>query len=278
VLGTAITTLLLTTVAELSTKSHEEDPVDRDGSMMRRLSKNSAFISAVGIYISHADPSIRRCGMLVAEVRHIHRIALSHPYYAQIVAQRTGGKLKFPDWDGEGEDKKWARTMRSLVEGRDSTANLTLLTMAKKETEATPTVIQADHDKTPSLPRGITVVDDGEDSDDSLEGYASSLDSRSSSPILSSVTATRTKESIKSKAETMITPTVEEINADPTLLNPSRKKIQKPIYLLDLGKLLKVDKEGDEQCESIRMALQNAAILIRKKAGWGLELGACSVK
>jgi telomere length regulation protein len=197
------------------------------------------------------------------------------------VAQRTGGKLKFPGWDEEGEDKKWTRAMRSLVAGRDSAANLSALTISKKGTEVTPTVTQANHDKIPSLPRGITVVDDEEDSDDSLEGYASSFDSRFSSPapsVLPAVTAAHTKESIKSKVGTTVTPTVEEVNDDPTLLNPSRKKIQKPIYLLDLGKLLKVDKEGDEQCESIRMALQSAAGLIRKKAGWGLELGACLVK
>lgn len=186
--------------------------------------------------------------------------------------------MKFPGWDEEGEDKEWPRSMRSLVEDRDSAANLTELTMAEKGTEAIPIITQKDHDKTPSLPRGITVVDDEEDSDDSLQGYASSFDSQFSSSDLPAVTAARTKESIKSKVGTTITPTVEEINDDPTLLNPSRKKIQKPIYLLDLGKLLKVDKEGDEQCESIRMALQSAAGLIRKKAGWGLELGACPVK
>lgn len=76
VLVTAITTLLLTTVSELSTKSHEGNPVDRDGSIMNRLSRNSAFISAVGIYIGHADPSIRRCGMLVAEVRQLTLLSL----------------------------------------------------------------------------------------------------------------------------------------------------------------------------------------------------------
>jgi telomere length regulation protein len=43
--------------------------------------------------------------------------------------------------------------------------------------------------------------------------------------------------------------------------------------LLDLGKLFKVGKEGNEELESIEVALSTAVSLIRKKAGWGLELG-----
>lgn len=99
VFGTAITTLLLTTVSELSTKSHDGNPVDQDGSVMRRLSRNSAFISAVGVYISHANPSIRRCGMLVAEVRELTYLSLRSSslcadcgtaYWRQVEISRMG--------------------------------------------------------------------------------------------------------------------------------------------------------------------------------------------
>lgn len=64
-----LTTLILTTIAEISTKPPERGASNEDMAILQRLSKNGAFITAVGVYISHMDPSVRRCGMLVAEVR-----------------------------------------------------------------------------------------------------------------------------------------------------------------------------------------------------------------
>jgi hypothetical protein len=54
------------TVAELSNnKNMESKGIER----IKALARNALFISAVGSYIAHPDPSVRRCGMLTAEVR-----------------------------------------------------------------------------------------------------------------------------------------------------------------------------------------------------------------
>ncbi|OAX31462.1 hypothetical protein K503DRAFT_787811 [Rhizopogon vinicolor AM-OR11-026] len=63
----------------------------------------SLFVSAVGQYISHLDNSVRRCGMLAAEV----------------VATRAGKNLDFRNWDGDEDGKPWARDLRALCSARD---------------------------------------------------------------------------------------------------------------------------------------------------------------
>ncbi len=64
-----------------------------------------------------------------------------------------------------------------------------------------------------------------------------------------------------------------EQERDATLRNPGKKRIDRPVYLVDLGWLLKFEKEGSEQAESIDIALRCAAGLIRRKEGYGSELG-----
>lgn len=64
-----------------------------------------------------------------------------------------------------------------------------------------------------------------------------------------------------------------EQERDATLRNPGKKRINKPVYLVDLGRLLKFEKEGPEQAESIEIGLRCAAGLIRRKEGYGSELG-----
>jgi hypothetical protein len=44
---------------------------------------------------------------------------------------------------------------------------------------------------------------------------------------------------------------LEEQERDATLRNPGKKRINNPVYLVDLGRLLKFEKEGPEQAESI---------------------------
>ena len=66
---------------------------------------------------------------------------------------------------------------------------------------------------------------------------------------------------------------LEEQERDTTLRNPGKKRINKPVYLVDLGRMLKFEKEGPEQAESIMIGLRCAAGLIRRKEGYGNELG-----
>lgn len=183
-----------------------------------------------------------------------------------MIAQRTGGKLQFPGWDGHGDGREWAREMRALIEGKDSHADIPYAVFVGDDVNKTDQAQPTSSLQVPQHGQKVTIVEDGNDSDDSLEGYASSSSSQSSS-------SPKNKENAPTVGRPKLEPTVDEINEDPTLLNPNKKRIQKPVYLLDLGRLFKVDKEGNEQCESIRVGLENAANLIRKKANWGLELG-----
>src|ERR1700722_19970365 len=73
----------------------------------KTLAFSPSFISGVGLYIGHLDHSIRRCGMLVAEV----------------VAHHAGKVLNFGDWDGDDAEKQWARRIRSLISARDIDAD-----------------------------------------------------------------------------------------------------------------------------------------------------------
>jgi telomere length regulation protein len=205
-----------------------------DCKLLQTLSVTPSFVSAVSLYISHTDPSIRICGMLVAEE----------------VAQRSGRKLDFKIWDGDGDGKDWARRIRRLLNKRDVDSDIQLPPIEKK--------VQPDRSPGTSAPkassRAVHVSNATEDSDDSLEGYAesSASSSRPPSPTMSEL---------------------EEQERDATLRNPGKKRIHNPVYLVDLGRLLKFGKEGPEQAESIEVALRCAAGLVRRKEGYGNELG-----
>src|ERR1700749_2668430 len=66
------------------------------------------FIGAITTYIGHLDPSIRRCGMLVAED----------------IAALLEKKLNFGGWDGTGEGQDWAAELQKLVNVRDVDVDL----------------------------------------------------------------------------------------------------------------------------------------------------------
>ncbi|OSX64936.1 hypothetical protein POSPLADRAFT_1044368 [Postia placenta MAD-698-R-SB12] len=119
------------------------------------LAFSPPFIRAISTYISHLDPAVRRCGMLVAEE----------------VARGAGKKLDFGDWDGHGHGRDWCRRLRALMRERDADADVDLAPALEDEAE------------TPGRPARPTVQDAGYDSDDSLTGYASPpASSRSASP------------------------------------------------------------------------------------------------
>ncbi|PVG00939.1 hypothetical protein CPB86DRAFT_154849 [Serendipita vermifera] len=259
------TCLLLLTVAELSSNKTVEP---KGVNQIRTLARNALFISAVGSYIAHPDPSIRRCGMLTAEV----------------VAQLSGGKLTFPGWEGNGDGREWAREMREVMKGLDSDSDIVEglvqvdeISSRGDEREQQESPFQGLLEERPAVQKARAItIQDGEDSDDSLEGYESATSSSSSvtsfSPSRAIEKEVGTEIKQKPSKSSEFRPTVEEINDDPSLLIPTKNRVRKPVYLLDLGRLFKVTKEGNEQYESIRMGLETATELIRRKAGWGLEL------
>jgi telomere length regulation protein len=220
------------------------------------LALSPAFISGIGHYIGHLDYSIRRCGMLVAEV----------------VAHRAGKKLDFGDWDGDDTGKPWARELRLLITARDVDADIEVEDEADDE-EQSPLSTEAEsvglkeiftegahqHSEGVKVSPGpkpvVSTANAGYDSDDSLTGYASSS-SRSTSPTPSEL---------------------EEIEHDPTL-RVGIKKIPRPVYLVQLGELVRStsglkSNESEQEADKIEMALNCGEELVRKKQGYGVELG-----
>ncbi|KAH9946325.1 uncharacterized protein BXZ73DRAFT_86467 [Epithele typhae] len=64
-----------------------------------KLALSAPFIQVISTYISHVDPSIRRCGMLVAEE----------------IARAAGKSLDFGSWDGDDQNRAWCRQLRTLA-------------------------------------------------------------------------------------------------------------------------------------------------------------------
>ena len=230
-----ISTLLLLAVTHFPPSSTEAASV----------ALSPSLIPAVGAYISHSDASVRRCGMLVAEM----------------VASRVGKNLNFDDWEGDDGGRDWARHLRHLCSQRDIdfeplceddaaqgsepggnlTAEATSGTAARQESVA-ETGIRAQ-------------VATSYDSDDSLTGYASPSSSRSPSPTPSEL---------------------QEIERDPTL-RVSQKKIPRPVYLAQLGELVRNSgvgpSEENQEADKIEMAINVGEELIRRKRDYGTELG-----
>lgn len=230
-----LTLLFLTTISYLPASS----------STLRELVVSVPFIRSISTYIGHLDPSVRRCGMLVAEE----------------VARRTGKELDFKDWDGDDGGKPWARSVRQFLGGKDGDAEIwddeghelaVEEIMVEDAFEPTSEPVQT------SGP--FSALSEDHDSDDSLTGYASPPSSRSPSPTPSELA---------------------EIERDPTL-RVGRTKISRPVYLAQLGEMirgttgLKTDQESQE-AEKIEIALDVAEELIRRKRGYGTELGRSSV-
>jgi telomere length regulation protein len=227
-----LTLLFLTAISYLLASS----------SALRELATSAPFIRSITTYIGHLDPSIRRCGMLVAEE----------------VARRTGKELDFKDWDGDDGGKPWARSVRQLLGEKDANAEIQGEDEGPELTiEDTAEVDDFEPASEPPRPSRPTVApDDGHDSDDSLTGYASQPSSRSPSPTPSELA---------------------DIEKDPTL-RVGHTKVSRPVYLAQLGEMirgtsgLKTDQENQE-AEKIEIALDVAEELIRRKRGYGTELG-----
>ncbi|KAJ6623438.1 telomere length regulation protein-domain-containing protein [Mycena sp. CBHHK59/15] len=203
------------------------------------LAMSPAFISGIGIYIGHLDNSVRRCGMLAAEV----------------VAHLSGKKLDFGDWQGDGGGKEWARELRRLLMARDADANVGDVEETQTPEGPIQEIVTLGIQSSSQTSRPLVPdVAAGYDSDDSLSGYVSQSSSRSNSPTPSELA---------------------EIEKDPTL-GVGVKKIPRPVYLAQLGALirpaggLKIDET--QQANEVEMGLNSAEELIRKKKGYGTEL------
>jgi telomere length regulation protein len=188
---------------------------------------------------------------------------------AEEVARVTGRKLDFGDWDGDSDGKKWCRQLRELMKERDADADENLVVpdvgQDVEDTERNiadePVIELISPNVVKVVPASrkptIETIASGYDSDDSLTGYASEpSSSRSPSPTPSEL---------------------EEIEKDPTL-RVTQKKIPRPVYLAQLGEMVrptgKVEKEEEEEePQRVEVALDVAEELIRRKRAYGTELG-----
>lgn len=183
---------------------------------------------------------------------------------AEIVAGRAGKPLDFGDWDGDDCSKDWARRMRTLCSQRDVDFEATYDDENEALQGAPPLEVvgeagqQVSETVESSPPRASNVVirtEGGYDSDDSLTGYVSPPSSRSPSPTPSEM---------------------EEFEKDPTL-HVGTKKIPRPVYLAQLGDLVRNtglrSSEENQEADKIEMALEVGENLIRRKRDFGTELG-----
>ncbi|KAF5391465.1 hypothetical protein D9757_002038 [Collybiopsis confluens] len=171
---------------------------------------------------------------------------------AEVAAQRAGKSLDFKNWNGDDSGKPWARAFRMLILNRDLDADLSLIDQQLPSLESKP------------LPTGESVEPSkltlslnatGYDSDDSVTGYLSDSSSHSNSPTPSELS---------------------QIEQDPSL-NVGRKKMTRPIYLAQLGAMIRsiggmAKDDAAEEADRIEVALNCAEALIRKKKNYGTEL------
>lgn len=190
---------------------------------------------------------------------------------AEEVAKLAGKKLEFGDWEGPGSILNWTRDVRSLSEARDIDADLDILEQPYDEERQEAKSIGIEEEipaqaiaQTAALSSGscpvrlsLTEKSDACDSDDSLSGYASPSSSRSPSPSSDNLY---------------------EIENDPSL-NVGVKKVLRPVYLAQLGELLRgpgmqIQKPDEpHEADRVEMALSVAEELVRKKRVYGTELG-----
>jgi telomere length regulation protein len=174
---------------------------------------------------------------------------------AEVAAERAGKKLDFGDWEGNDAGKPWAKNVRKLIDIRDVDVGEE---SDYVDEHAEEVVIPKQKLNIPSESKtpAVSVTPIGYDSDDSLTGYASPGSSRSVSPTQSEL---------------------DEIEKDPTL-RVGIKKTSRPVYLAQLGKMLRGtggvnSGEDNQEADKIELALNCAEELIRKKCDYGTELG-----
>jgi telomere length regulation protein len=173
---------------------------------------------------------------------------------AEEAARRAGKTLDFSDWAGDDAGAQWARAVRTLLAARDVDADASPPPELDLRELLTDTAIAS-----PPAPTATLAHADEYDSDDSLTGYADADAGASRSP---SPTAAE----------------LAEIERDPSL-NVGRAKVPRPVYLVQLGELVRATSgtqsgEDTQEAERVALALDVAEELVRRKRDYGTELGA----
>lgn len=262
--------------------------------LLHRLAFESSFLTSIQSYLTHSDPSVRRLGMLVAELLSEYTIpenAQGRGRYAEKSADEitkelegmldeldvddekrapprpaappTLQRLDFGKqmWDGTGQGKEECRYLRACAHLKDEGTSPTEVDRQMGWTQEAPAspivppepVIEKPRRSRPSRTKPLTSAKIqvlNPDSEDDLVGYASDR-------------------SIRSSRSPSPTPSyLEEIAKDPMLNMSGRDKVERPVYILQLIKLLKARQEPDK----LEVAFKWGEPLIRRKRGFGTEL------
>ena len=249
---------------------------------------------AMQSYLAHPDSSIRRLGMLLAEViseRTIEDDSIdvddpqdeiealqagltdAEPKKSKV---KGGKRLKFDAimWEGTGDGREEARWLRSSLDVRDNDAALDddasstawllgwdfpTMEIDPSGEKPPPTILPRPSKREGRLKEAKKapriVMLDVEQSADTLEGYAPASASSSRSA---------------SPDQSFL----EEVAADPSLAIDAagKKKVKRPVYISQLVALLK-ERESPDHLE---VALKWGESLIRAKRSFGGELGTYS--
>ena len=265
------------------------------------LSQRPRFLSAMQAYLSHPDASIRRLGMLVAEI--VSQMTIEErgdvPEYSEKdeiedlkaglegegdaksrPSPRGARRLNFGAgmWEGEGEGREEARWLRARVGVKDGDAIIPealgdeeesawLLGWTQTHAEAT-TLLPDITDEAPKRSQSGPKAKPARPKAPKAAPKIIMLDEEQQQDPLEGYDAP----SPSSSRSASPTPSyLEEVAADPSLALDAagKKKVSRPVYI---SQLLALVKER-EKPECIEMALRFGESLIRAKRNFGGELG-----
>lgn len=292
-----LVTSILALLAETQRSSQGADSTLKPAADIgAHLTTRPTFIHGVASHLEHLDPQVRRLGMLLAEV--VSEVAHNE---ATSVGDSTVKKLQFGAsmWDGSGQGREECRVLRTMYyswstlvkhaeEAPKRDGLLSALALSPPvQTPAVPSLeglslapapVARTAPTTRSLPakkpppprggRGPLIMEVGEDigndaprvsADVESDGEASSSDSDSSAD-----SDGETDPSADLGAGGMPPPMSQE--PDVFELN-TRKRRRPPVYIWEITSMLR-----EQDRDANRVALKEAAILIRRKAGWGAEV------
>lgn len=270
------------------------------------LTHRPRLIMAFQSYLSHPDPSIRRLGMLVAEILSELTIrsteAPGEPtrFQSNDIDELRAGlevdeeanespkpakksdlkRLRFAGmWDGHGEGKDEARWLRSAVGvihgdaslDEDDTGESWLLGWTGRAIPQEKSLVQAPI-YTTALPRGRPAQPQTKHQKSKSKPKPKPKIVMLSEDQLADPLQGYASASPSSSRSPSPTPSyLEEVAADPSLAldASSRTKIARPVYIPQLIALLK----EREKPECIEMALKWGEGLVRAKREFGTELG-----
>ncbi|KAL4401916.1 telomeric DNA binding protein [Malassezia pachydermatis] len=232
---------------------HTWRPTER-AAHLRTYSTSPRFLQGVSAYLSHADPAVRRWGMLVAEL-------LS----AETAAHTP---LRFPAsvWDGRGEGREACRVLRAwymdetpLVPMPQAVALPTCAPWATAPTprppRAAPTTTRLPRRVPPRQKPLIEVVEDTsprnhDEKEESEEEEEEDVPNDSDED-----------------GATIPTDTHDERDTSTMLDEALRTKKRAPVYIYELAPLLR-----ERDVHANKLGLKHAEALIRRKTGWGAEI------